>query len=151
MSDLIQERNIVMQDAVTSWREALIESCKPLIEHGYVEDSYLDAIFKSTEENGPYYVLAPEIAMPHASPQDGVNEQQISLLILKEPVKFSEDSFDVRLVFTLAATDNQSHLKSLTRLANLFADEELIEQLIQQTSAKDAYELLQNIKEEDYD
>ncbi|NLW15665.1 MAG: PTS sugar transporter subunit IIA [Erysipelothrix sp.] len=142
MKDIIQEKNIVLLDSVPSWEEALIQSSKPLIDNGYIELSYLEAIFKSTEENGPYYVLAPEIAMPHASPQAGVNAQQISLLVLKEPIKFSETGFDVRLVFTLAATDNKSHLESLTRLAEVFADDALIQDLIKQTSAKDVYELI---------
>ena len=151
MSHLIEKKNIVLKDSVESWEEALTLSCQPLIDHGYVEEKYLEAIFKSTEDHGPYYVLAPEIAIPHANPKDGVLQQQISLLVLKEPIKFSETGFDVRLVFTLAAIDSESHLASLTRLATLFADEEMIQHLIQKTSVEDVFALLNQMKEEDYE
>lgn len=146
---IVALENIVMNESVDTWQQAIEESCAPLIKNGYIETSYVDAIMKSTEENGPYYVLAPEIAMPHASPQSGVNKQQISLLVLKQPIKFSNDGFDVRLIFTLAATDNQSHLDSLVRLANVFADDALIGKLISAQNEEEVYNLLHNRKEEE--
>ncbi|HEY4537491.1 MAG TPA: PTS sugar transporter subunit IIA [Erysipelothrix sp.] len=127
---MIQKENIVMKEKVGNWEEAIRLSAQPLIDNGYIEESYVEAIFENTEKNGPYYVLAPEIAMPHASPQAGVKEAQISLLVMKEPIYFSKDGFPVRLVFTLAAVDETSHLTSLQKLANVFADEALIQKII---------------------
>ena len=148
-TSIIKKENIVMRDSVESWQQSIEESSAPLIKNGYIKQSYVDAIFESTEKNGPYYVLAPEIAMPHASPQSGVLKQQISLLVLKQPIKFSDEGFDVRLVFTLAATDNQSHLDSLVRLADVFADEALIQKVVHAETVDEVYNLLHNKQEEE--
>lgn len=149
MENIIEERNIVIKNSVETWKEAIEYSSKPLLENGFIKASYIDAILENTKKNGPYYVLAPEIAMPHASPLSGVIKQQISLLVLKEPIKFSEDGFQVRLVFTLAATDNESHLNSLKRLSKVFSNEALINKIIQAESEKEVFNLLHNIEEEE--
>lgn len=149
MADIIRKDNIVLMDSVDTWEQAIIQSCQPLLESGYIKETYVEAIMQNTKDNGPYYVLAPEIAMPHASPKSGVLKAQISLLVLKEPVSFSEESFDVRLVFTLAATDNKSHLDSLKRLASVFADDDLIKEIIKAETKDEVYNLLHNTKEEE--
>lgn len=146
MESVIKQENIVMLDSVTDWSEAVIKSAQILVDGGYVEPRYIDAILASTEKNGPYYVLAPEIAMPHASPNDGVLEGQISLLVLKNPVKFSEDGFDVRLVFTLAAKDSSAHLEAIQFLAEVFMNEITIQKLIDAEDTSEIIEILQNVK-----
>lgn len=140
---MIQKKNIVMKERVGNWEEAIELSAQPLIDNGYIEKSYVEAIFENTKINGPYYVLAPEIAMPHASPKVGVNKAQISLLVLKEPVYFSNDGFPVRLVFTLAAADETSHLTSLQKLATVFADEALIKKIIDAKDIDEVYALME--------
>lgn len=144
MKSLIQKEHITILESVGQWQDAVIASAKPLIEYGFVEPRYVDAIFESTRKHGPYYVLAPEIAMPHASPADGVIKQQISLLVLRKPVRFSPEGFDVRLVFTLAAADHQSHLESLRILAGLFADEVRIAKIIKAATIEEIMSLLNN-------
>jgi len=140
---MIQKENIIMKDHVNQWEDAVRISAQPLLEHGYIEESYVEAIFENTAKNGPYYVLAPEIAMPHASPQAGVRKAQISLLVLKNPVYFSKEGYPVRLVFTLAATDETSHLTSLQKLAEIFADEALVQKIIHAQDIDEVYALMQ--------
>ena len=142
MEQLVKRDNIKIVDRVSSWQEAIKESAQMLVDGGYIEPRYIDAIFESTEKNGPYYVLAPEIAMPHANPKDGVIEQQISLLVLRESIRFSEDGYDVRLIFTLAAKDNESHLDALRKLAGLFSDEERINEIIHAETVSEIETLL---------
>lgn len=145
MESVIKRENIVMKESVESWKEAIQLSAQVLVDGGYIEPRYIDAILESTEKNGPYYVLAPEIAMPHASPDSGVNETQISLLVLKEPIKFSEDGFDVRLFFTLAAKDSTSHLSAIQVLAEVFMDDKIISQIINSKDTENVNRILQNV------
>lgn len=144
MERLIKRENIMIKDRVSTWREAIKDSAQMLVDGGYIEPRYIDAIFESTEKNGPYYVLAPEIAMPHANPKDGVLEQQISLLVLRNPITFSDDGFEVRLIFTLAAKDNESHLDALRTLADLFSDEVRINAIIHAETISEIETLLHN-------
>lgn len=145
MEQLIHANNIQLLDSVSDWKQAITVASQPLIDGGFIEARYVDAIFKSTEKFGPYYVLAPEIAMPHASCEDGVHKQQIALLVLKKPIKFSEQGFDVRLVFVLATPSNHAHLQMLRQLSEVFADDELIQKIIAQKDADSVAFLLNNL------
>lgn len=142
METLIRKENIVMIDSASTWQQAIQMSAQPLIDHGFIEPRYVDAIFDNVNKFGPYFVLAPEIAMPHASPADGVHEKQISLLVLRQPIRFSENGFDVRLVFTLAATDSESHLDGLRHLAEIFAEEERTQALVEAKTVDEVMSLL---------
>lgn len=145
METLIQSKNIQIRQQIGDWKEAVTLAAQPLIDHGYIEPSYVQAIFDSTEKFGPYYVLAPEIAMPHASSDSGVNQEQISLLVLKNPIKFSEGGYDVRLIFVLATPNNHAHLEMLKQLSIVFMDEELIARLIEQDDVDSVASLLNNL------
>ncbi|SDJ98265.1 PTS sugar transporter subunit IIA [Sediminibacillus albus] len=95
-----------------------------------VEDVYIDAMVQSFQENGPYFVLAPHIAIPHARPEDGVKEASVSLLQLKEPITFGHSSNDpVQLIFGLGASSSEEHIDLLKKLTQLLNKEENVNQL----------------------
>lgn len=79
---------------VKDWREAIKIACQPLIDKGCIEPRYVDAIYKSHEQIGPYYVLGPGIAMPHARPEEGVNQLSLALTIIEKGVEFGADEND---------------------------------------------------------
>jgi len=141
MEEMIQQKNIRIKQEVTDWKQAITEAVNPLIDNGYVESRYVDAIIENTEKYGPYYVIAPEIALPHARPEQGVLEKQLAVLLLRKPIKFSEGGFDVRLLITLAASDNESHLQILTQLSDVLSDEKLIGKILDASSEEEIYKL----------
>lgn len=105
-SDVIQ---IVSQ--AKDWREAITISCQPLIDNGSIEARYVEAIYRSHETIGPYYVIGPSIAMPHARPEDGVNKFSLALTLISDGVTFNAEGNDpVKLLIVLAATDSNSHI-----------------------------------------
>lgn len=142
MDNLLSKENILIVDSVQDWRDAIRLACEPMINSGSIEPRYVEAIFESTEKNGPYYVLAPDIAMPHAGSNDGVIKSQLGLMVLRKPVKFSEDGFDVRLIFTLAAKDTSSHLETLSALSDVFSNNELVNKLIEARNPNEIIEIL---------
>lgn len=144
MVEIIKAKHIQILDHVENWETAVKIAAEPLLQGDYIEPRYVDAIFENTKKMGPYYVLAHNIAMPHAGVDDGVLKQQVSLLILKNPIKFSDDGFEVRLIFLLAATDNHSHLETLRNLAEVFSDDALIDALIASDDVQTAANLLNN-------
>ncbi|OCG26013.1 hypothetical protein A9G11_01415 [Gilliamella sp. wkB108] len=116
-----QTVNIV--DSVNDWKEAIQLCAAPLLKNKAITPNYIDAIFQLHESIGPYYVLAPGIAMPHARPEQGVNQLGLSMLLVKQGVKFnSEDNDPVYLITLLAASDSTSHIDMLTQLATLFGN-----------------------------
>ena len=120
---------------VKDWREAIKIACQPLIDKGCIEPRYVDAIYKSHEQIGPYYVLGPGIAMPHARPEEGVNQLSLALTIIEKGVEFGADENDpVKLLIVLAATDNDSHINGIVKLAELFDNQDDIDTLLQAKS-----------------
>lgn len=116
-----QTVNIV--DSVKDWKEAIELCAAPLLENQSITPNYINAIFQLHESIGPYYVLAPGIAMPHARPEQGVNNLGLSMLLVKNGVNFNSSENDpVYLITLLAASDSTSHIEMLTQLASLFAE-----------------------------
>lgn len=122
---------------------ALDITCSTLIEQGKVEKSYLEAIKAKHKEIGAYYVLAPKIAMPHARPEDGVNEACLQVTVFKNGVDLeSKDNGNVYLSVTLAAMDSNSHIQTIVALSELFQNDENIEAIIAAESKEEIAEIL---------
>lgn len=146
LSQMLQMNNIKIVDRIDDWKDAVHISLKPLEEGGYVETRYAEEIIQTTEEIGPYYVLAEDIALIHGRPEQGVLKKQIAITLVKEPVIFSSDSFPVRILIALAATDANSHLGIMQLLASIFMDDNKIKTFAGCNSREEIYDFL--LKEE---
>ncbi|HAE63022.1 MAG TPA: hypothetical protein DCG38_11940 [Eubacteriaceae bacterium] len=121
LNELITEDKIIIKNRVDNYQEAIYESAKPLLEGGYIENRYLKKVIDNIKELGPYIVIAPNVAISHARPEDGVIELGMSILVLDEAVNFSDEKErPAKLIVTLAAPDDESHLKALGQLSELF-------------------------------
>lgn len=123
---------------VKNAQEAIEAAGDLLLRADLIEETYIIAMVKSYHENGPYFVLAPHIAIPHARPEDGVKEASVSLVKLKTPIVFGHASNDpVQLVFGLGASTSDEHLTLLRKLTSLLNDATNIEVLINATCYAD--------------
>lgn len=123
IKELISEDSVEVNVAVGDWKEAVRESGFLLEKCGKVEHRYTESMVENVEKMGPYIVVAPGIAMPHARFDKGVKEIGISLLFLKTPVNFGNPENDpVKIVAALSAKDSSSHLDTLAELVELFED-----------------------------
>ena len=125
LKDLLTSETIKLDMECKNWIEAVQSGAKVLLDKQYITESYEKAIINNFRELGPYMVVAPQIALCHARPESGVKTLSMSLLTLKNPVNFGSDINDpVKLIITLAAIDNDSHLKALSQLMELFMNTE---------------------------
>lgn len=123
--------HIQQVETVSDWQQAVKQCAEPLLQEQLIVARYLDRIFTLYDEIGPYFVIAPQIAMPHARPEDGALDQALSLLVIKQGVDFGSENDPVKLVILLAAKDNHSHLDMLAAVAELLSDESAVEAIIQ--------------------
>lgn len=125
LTDLLTPDVIRIHTDCKDWRHAVALACEPLLTNGSIEPGYVEAIYRSHEAIGPYYVVGPGIAMPHARPEDGANRLAMSLTVIEQGVNFDSDGNDpVKLLIVLAATDSHSHIEAIAQLAALFDCEE---------------------------
>ncbi len=129
---------IQVVEQANGWRDAVAISCRPLIENGSIEPRYVDAIYRSHEAIGPYYVVGPGIAMPHARPEEGANKLSLALTLITDGVSFDADENDpVKLLIVLAATDSTSHIEAISQLAQLFDNERDMQALLTAKTPQD--------------
>ncbi|MCU6366980.1 PTS sugar transporter subunit IIA [Enterobacter quasiroggenkampii] len=120
----IYDTTITLQESVEDWPQALELCAKPLLDLQVIEPEYVTAIIQQHHTLGPYYVLAPGLAMPHARPEEGAKGLGLSLLKLKQGVSFGAGEFDpVDVIIMLAAPDKNSHIEMISSLAELFSSD----------------------------
>lgn len=126
---LLPRNHIQIYQETLTFSQAIKLAAKPLIEGKFIESSYIDKIIADYDPKYPYFVIAPETAIPHAGPRDGVNKLGMSLLKLEKPVYFS-DQLPVRLIFMIAPKDKKSHINAVSSLYNFVKDQKQLDTLL---------------------
>lgn len=131
---------------VSSWQEAVEVTGRFMQRAGLCTTDFTQAMFDLIEKHGPYMVIAPGIALLHASPGDYVLKAGIVLLTLNQPVSFGHSENDpVWLIIGLAASNDQSHVNALSELAILLSQNGMIEKIRQNAhSATELYGLIRS-------
>ncbi|TCP27835.1 transcriptional antiterminator [Scopulibacillus darangshiensis] len=131
LSDLITEETVTLINAVNNWEEAIKLSAEPLLINDFISHEYIQAMIDNVKKFGPYIIVAPEIALPHARPECGVKQIGMSLLRINESVDILNDKKNkVRLLICIAAIDNSTHLKALAQLTKVLSDKSNRERLL---------------------
>ena len=134
----LSDATIALRQNVDSWPQALDICARPLLKADVIEPAYVTAIVEQHQRLGPYYVLAPGLAMPHARPEEGAKGLGLSLLKLQQGVSFGSEEFDpVDIIIMLAAPDKHSHIEMISALAELFSSEEDMNKLHQATNIEE--------------
>ena len=109
---------------VDTWQDAVTVAGSLMTAAGLCTDEYVEAMAAGVVEFGPYIVIAPGVAMPHARPERGVLHPGTVVVTLDTPVEFGNPANDpVDLVIAFAAVDKHAHLESLQRITALLMDE----------------------------
>lgn len=128
---LLDPSHIALDVECKDWKEAVKKSGEKLLEQGYIESRYIDAMINNIEEHGPYVVLSPGFAVPHEGLEAGSIKVGMNLIRLKNPVNFGSEEFDpVEFVCCLSAVDHKTHLKAFFHLVNMLGREEFKENCI---------------------
>ena len=136
---LVKLENVQICEKADDWREAIKISVQPLEQGGYVKSCYKDGIIENLEKLGPYIMIADEIAMPHARPEQGAIETQISITLFREGVRFDGKETTARLFVTLAAKDSDSHVDALVKISELLSDDETVEEILEASDVQTLY------------
>lgn len=134
--------HIQVIESAENWEKAIETAAQPLIKNGKIKYGYVENIIKNIKELGPYIILLPGVAMPHARPDENVMESSLSLLKINKGVSFSEDTEDVKLMFVLAAKDSNSHIEIIEQLTELLGDDEKIEKLMNAETVEEVENLI---------
>lgn len=123
---LLKEENIFLDIVCWDWKSAISNAAAPLLVSGSIDYRYVDAMVRSKEENGAYFVYCPSVALIHADPDVGVHKSGVSLIRLKDPVTFGHEQHDpVKWCICMACKEKEDHAKEIVGLMNLLSESEL--------------------------
>jgi len=143
LSEMLSEETITLGLTVRDWPDAVREAGSLLVKAGAVEPRYIEAMVEMVRDIGPYIVVAPGVALPHARPEDGVKRACMSLVTLTPPVDFGNEYNDpVGLVVAFATTDQKAHINALAELAKLLSDSITLETLGRASSPEEIMRLI---------
>ncbi|MDM5338480.1 PTS sugar transporter subunit IIA [Fictibacillus enclensis] len=135
---MIEPKHIILDAEAASAADAIHTAGNLLVVSGLAEPRYVEAMIQGFTDVGPYIVLAPGIAVPHARPEHGVNQTGMSFVRLKEEVVFGHPGNDpVRLVCAICGTDNISHIGLLQQLSGVLGNPNKLNALYRATTKEE--------------
>lgn len=143
LQDLLSEDNVSFRYPAETWEDVIRHGGQLMVDAGFTEPTYTEAMIEVVREMGPYIVLAPGLAMPHARPEMGAKQVGAALVTLEKPIDFGSPENDpVSVAIFLCAPNKDEHIQLLTDIATLFEDEEFLDAAVNFESIEDVQSFL---------
>ena len=143
LQDLLSEDNVSFRYPAETWEDVIRHGGQLMVDAGFTEPTYTEAMIEVVREMGPYIVLAPGLAMPHARPEMGAKQVGAALVTLEKPIDFGSPENDpVSVAVFLCAPNKDEHIQLLTDIATLFEDEEFLDAAVNFESLEDVQAFL---------
>ncbi len=143
LQDLLSEDNVSFHYPAETWEDVIRHGGQLMVDAGFTEPTYTEAMIDVVRDMGPYIVLAPGLAMPHARPKMGAKQVGTALVTLEKPIDFGSPENDpVSVAVFLCAPNKEEHIQLLTDIATLFEDEEFLDAAVNFESIEDVQAFL---------
>lgn len=143
LQDLLSEDNVSFRYPAETWEDVIRHGGQLMVDGGFTEPTYTEAMIDVVRDMGPYIVLAPGLAMPHARPEMGAKQVGTALVTLEKPIDFGSPENDpVSVAVFLCAPNKEEHIQLLTDIATLFEDEEFLDAAVNFESIEDVQAFL---------
>ncbi len=143
LQDLLSEDNVSFRYPAETWEDVIRHGGQLMVDAGFTGPTYTEAMIDVVRDMGPYIVLAPGLAMPHARPEMGAKQVGAALVTLEKPIDFGSPENDpVSVAIFLCAPNKDEHIQLLTDIATLFEDEEFLDAAVNFESIEDVQSFL---------
>ena len=143
LQDLLSDDNVSFRYPAETWEDVIRHGGQLMVDAGFTEPTYTEAMIDVVRDMGPYIVLAPGLAMPHARPEMGAKQVGTALVTLEKPIDFGSPENDpVSVAIFLCAPNKDEHIQLLTDIATLFEDEEFLDAAVNFESIEDVQSFL---------
>ena len=143
LQDLLSEDNVSFRYPAETWEDVIRHGGQLMVDAGFTDPTYTEAMIDVVRDMGPYIVLAPGLAMPHARPEMGAKQVGAALVTLEKPIDFGSPQNDpVSVAIFLCAPNKDEHIQLLTDIATLFEDEEFLDAAVNFESIEDVQSFL---------
>lgn len=148
MISLIKKECTSFSQKFSHWQEVIESAGRLLEKEGCITHEYTQDMINIVNENGPYIVVMPGIALAHARPEGHVYQNAISVVTLKDGLNFGHSTNDpVKVLFAVAAKTDEDHLKLFQKIADFLMSDDNIQKIKKAKSYEDVFENQTRIQE----
>lgn len=122
------EENIRYLDKVNDWKESLQIVAESLLVQGKIKRRYIEEIVKVISSFGPYFVIRNYIAIPHGQIDENILNDGVSILYIKNGIKFPENKI-VKLIILVASKNKNTLINTIKRINDISEDISLYQKL----------------------
>lgn len=139
LSKMLKLDEIQILEKDINWEEAMVLSGSVLESKGYFGEKYIKKAVDNVKQWGPYIIIAKGIALVHASKEDGVFKDGLSLLVLKNGVLFDEEKEKVYFLFCFCTRGEIEYMDLFKEIISLGNDENKKEILLNSKTEDEIY------------
>lgn len=144
LTSLFSKGAISLAPSSDSFRNAVSDSVGLLVAAGHAKPQYVDMVIQNLERLGPYFVVAPHIAIAHATGTGAVLSPGLSLLKLQQGVVSGAGENDpVHLVFSLCTPNDSDHIDLLSEFATVMSGQGVVNSLLNASAESVIREILE--------
>lgn len=138
--ELLNEANIILGAEFANEEEAIRASGRILVEQGYVTEKYIADMIERNQHISVY--IGNNVAIPHGleDSQKEIIKTGISIIQVPKGVAFGDGN--VANIIVGIAGKNDDHLAIISRLAELFIDENNVEKIRKATTKEEILTLI---------
>lgn len=112
--EILRKENIFLNQKFATKEEAIRFAGKALVDSGYVDESYVDAMLEREKITTTF--MGNDVAIPHGTEEAKKSVKKSGVVIIQVPEGIDFDGGKARLIFGLAGKDG-GHLEILTAIA----------------------------------
>lgn len=140
LNEIIPLQNIKTNINAENWEQAVRISGELLLKNKSIKENYILKMIENVKKYGPYIVISPGIALAHAESSDDVLKNDISMIILKNGVKFGNKANDpVKIIISFSAKESKSHLKILSKLSEIMDNKNFYKKITNINKSEEIY------------
>ncbi|WP_453992318.1 PTS mannitol transporter subunit IICBA [Bacillus nitroreducens] len=134
--EVLRKENIFLNKKFSSKEEAIRFAGRVLVDGGYVEESYIEAMIERDNMTTTY--MGNDVAIPHGTDEAKKSVKKSGVTIIQVPEGIDYDGQKVRLIFGIAGKEG-GHLEILSAIAITCSEMENVEKM---ANAKTVDEIL---------
>lgn len=142
--DMLKQKYIKLTGPAMEWRQAMKEASEDLLRDGYFDAGYVAQAIENVEEYGNYIIVSNGIALAHASREAGVYNDGLSLLLVRDGIRF-EDEDVVYLQFFFSQKGDTDYLDLFKEIIKLGENPEYIDRFRQLENTAEVYRLMEEV------
>ena len=138
---VLEPENIIVQNAIIRWEDAIIKTAAPLVKQNSIEKRYVDSMIRDIKNKHPFINIAKNVIIAHSSINAGVNEVSVAIMKLNYLLDI-EGYTKADIIVVLASPTYTTHLGVLNDIVMLTESEIAMEEIRESQSSKEIFEII---------